>query len=157
MANVFKNLPASDRKLEEVRLHQQEDEVCRKLSEFCNEGWPDRTKLNTSLLAYWPDRNNITVQGGILMQDSRLVIPSSLRLDILYKIHAGLQGIRKCRERRRESVWWPGLSIQVEDMVTTCPTCCKHRQNQADPMIASPLPERLWQKIATESHRPFSS
>ena len=43
MANIFQNLPASEWKLEEIRLHQQDDEICRKLSESCTEGWPDRT------------------------------------------------------------------------------------------------------------------
>ena len=81
------------------------------------------------------------------MKDSKLLIPSSLRLDTLDKIHASHQGIRKCRERARKSVWWPGLSKQIEDMVTICPTCCKYRQNQAEPMITSPLPERLGKKL----------
>ena len=53
------------------------------------------------------------------------------------------------KEFARESLWRPGLSKQIEVVVTTCPTCCKHRQNHAEPMIASPLPERPWQKIAT--------
>ena len=35
-------------------------------------------------------------------------------------------------------------------MVTTCPTCCKYRQNQAEPMIASPLPGRPWRKVSTD-------
>ena len=148
MANIFESLPASERKLEEIRFHQQDDEVCRKLSEFCTEGWPDRTKLNTTLLAYWPERGNITVQRGILMKDTRLVIWSSLQLDTLDKIHAGHQGIRKCQERARKSVWWPGLSKQIEDMVTTYPTCCKYRQNHTEPMIAT---------LAKDCHRPFPS
>ena len=36
--NILESLPASERKLEELRLHQQDDEVCRKLTEFCIEG-----------------------------------------------------------------------------------------------------------------------
>ena len=60
------------------------------------------------------------------------------------------QGIRKCRDRARRSFWWPGISKQIEDMVTTRPTCCKHRKNHAEPMISTPLPERPWQKVATD-------
>lgn len=86
----------------------------------------------------------------MLMKDSRLIIHSSLRLDILEKIHAGHQGIRKCRERARDSVWWPGLSKQIEDMVTTCPVCCKYRENHAEPLITTCFPERPWQKVATD-------
>ena len=35
-------------------------------------------------------------------------------------------------------------------MITTCPTCCKHRKNHAEPMIPTPLPVRPWQKVATD-------
>ncbi len=150
VAYILESMPASERKIEEIRLHQQEDPVCRKLVEFTSEGWPDRSRLNTTLLTYWPERSSITVQKGLLMKDSRLIIPSSLRLDILDKIHSGHQGIRKCRERSRDSVWWPGLSKQIEDMVNTCSTCCRHRKNHAEPMVPTPLPERPWQKVATD-------
>lgn len=84
------------------------------------------------------------------MKDSRLIISSSLRLDTLDRINAGDQGIRKCRDRARESVWWPGISKQTENMVTACQTCWKHRKNHAEPMLPTPLPERPWQKVATE-------
>ena len=45
------------------------------------------------------------------------IIPSSLRLDALDKIHADHQGICKCRDRAREPVWWPGISKQIKEMV----------------------------------------
>ncbi len=82
VAYILESMPASERKIEEIRLHHQEDPVCRKLVEFTSEGWPDRSRLNTTLLTYWPERSSITVQKGLLMKDSRLIIPSSLRLDI---------------------------------------------------------------------------
>ena len=150
MANILEGLPATEQRLDEIRLHQQDDEVCRKLQEFSTEGWPDKSKLNSALKAFWSERACITFQRGLLMKDSRLIIPSSLRLDTLDKIHAGHQGIRKCRDRARESVWWPGISKQTENMVTACQTCWKHRKNHAEPMLPTPLPERPWQKVATE-------
>ena len=105
VSHILESFPATERKLDELRLHQQNDEVCRKLFEFCTKGWPDKSKLNTSLKPYWSERATITAQRGLLLKDQRIVIPSSLRLDILDKIHAGHQGIRKCRERARDSVW----------------------------------------------------
>ena len=44
-------------------------------------------------------------------------IPSALRLDVPDKIHAGHQGIQKCRERAKSGVKWPGLSRQIKDLV----------------------------------------
>ena len=128
VSHILESFPATERKLDELRLHQQNDEVCRKLFDFCTEGWPDTSKRNTSLKPYWSERATITAQRGLLLKDQRIIIPSSLRLDILDKIHAGHQGIRKCRERARDSVWWLGLSKQIEDVVTTYTTCCDRKE-----------------------------
>ena len=57
MANILEGLPATERRLDEIRLHQQDDEVCRKL-QFSTEGWPDKSKLNSALKAFWPERAN---------------------------------------------------------------------------------------------------
>ena len=66
------------------------------------------------------------------------------------KIHAVHQGICRYRERGRESVWWPDLGNQIEDIIKICPTCCKHRKNHAEPMNATALPEGAWQKVVTD-------
>ena len=84
------------------------------------------------------------------MKGDRVIIPSALRLDVLDKIHAGHQGIQKCRERAKSGVWWPGLSKEIEDLVRECSACIKTKVNRAEPMIPSKLPERPWQKVATD-------
>ena len=69
VAHILESLPA-ERTLEELKLHQQNDEVCRKLFEFCAEAWPDKSKLK-NIAKYWPERASITVQRGLLMTDQR--------------------------------------------------------------------------------------
>ena len=58
-----------------------------------------RNPTFSPLKAYWPERDEMTVQQGLLMKGNRLVIPVSTRLDVLDKLHEGHQGITKCRER----------------------------------------------------------
>ena len=106
--------------------------------------------MSDALQPYWPCKGEITVQQGILMKADRVIIPSALRLKVLDKIHTGQQGIKKCRERAKREVWWPGLSRQIEEFVKECPTCIKTRRNHAEPMIPSRLPERPWQKVGTD-------
>ena len=73
-----------------------------------------------------------------------------MRLEILDKIHTCHQGITKCRERARQSVWWPGLSRQLEELVKNCITCVKAQKQRAQPLVTTTFPELPWQKVATD-------
>ena len=37
-----------------------------------------------------------------------------------------------------------------EDLVQQCRTCALHRDNKPEPLIATPLPDRPWQVVATD-------
>ena len=116
------SLPATEHRLQEVPSDQDEDEICLKLKEFCREGWPEKHKMNDALQPYWQCKGEITIQQGILMKADRVIIPSALRLEVLDKIHTGHQGIKKCWERAKREVWWPGFSRQIEELVNEFPT-----------------------------------
>ena len=90
------------------------------------------------------------MQSGLLLKGCQLVIPLSLRGEILDRVHSGLQGITKCRARARQAVWWPGMSREIEEIVRNCATCAKKNKPHAEPMIPTSLPEYPWQKVATD-------
>ena len=125
---MISELPASGKRLDEIRKRQREDDVCRQLMVYCRESWPDKRIFPGVLKAFCTKRGEITVVKGLLMKGSRLIIPSCMRLEILERIHEGYRGITKCRARANASVWWPDLSQQVEDMVHECRKCAEHRQ-----------------------------
>ena len=54
------------------------------------------------------------------------------------------------RERAGTAVWWPGLRRQLEEFVKKCPTCIKQYVNTAEQAIPSELPDRPWQKVASD-------
>ena len=39
---VIQSLPATEERLEEIRRHQQQDDVCQLLTSYCQSGWPDK-------------------------------------------------------------------------------------------------------------------
>ena len=84
------------------------------------------------------------------MRGNRMVIPPPLRKELLGRIHDGHQGITKCRGRARQSVWWPGISKDLEELVQNCPECCRAQKQRAQPLMPTPLPELPWQKVATD-------
>lgn len=143
-------LPATDHRLKEIREKQVADVTCRTLIKYSEEGWPTRNAVQTDCRDYWPHRSEIALQDGLLMRGSRIIIPQSMRHDILQRLHEGHQGITKCRARARQSVWWPGLSRQVEDVVRTCTQCIQETHNRHEPLLPSKFPDRPWQKVAMD-------
>ena len=148
--SVIQNLPASTHQLERIKQHQQEDEVCQQVANYCQSGWPSKQVMSGAVRLYHPVATELSVENGLLMRGSRIVIPAALRLEMLDKLHTGHQGITKCRERARQSVWWLGLSKQLEGLVKCCSECCKAQTQRSEPLIPSSLPELPWQKVATD-------
>ena len=147
---VMNALPVTDKRLLEIKQAQADDTTCQNIQEFCMHGWPDKAKLGSEEKLYLQVAADLTIQQGLLLKGSCLVIPEAMQKTILRKIHEGHQGITKCRERAKQSVWWPGLSKQIEDLVEKCDKCSKERQNRVEPMIPSDVPERPWQTVGSD-------
>ena len=84
------------------------------------------------------------------MRNERLIIPSELQKQVMEQIHTGHQGISKCRERTRRTVWWPGLLSEIENVAGKCQSCCMNQARKTEPMIPSTFPELTWQKIGID-------
>ncbi|XP_053373930.1 uncharacterized protein K02A2.6-like [Mercenaria mercenaria] len=94
--------------------------------------------------------SEITVNNGLLMRNDRLIIPSELKTDILARLHEAHQGINKCRSRAKESVWWLGISKDIENLVKGCDTCAKMQNEKREQLIATPFPDRCWSKLGSD-------
>ena len=147
---IIGNLPASPSYIDNLKEQLKADSVCSRVMMLCREGWPAHVKQESVLKNYWLERATLTVEDGLLLKDSRLVIPATLRNDVLAKLHEGHQGVVKCKARARQSVWWPGLSQQINDMVLKCRTCIQERHNHNEPLMPSEHPDRPWQRLGAD-------
>ena len=108
------------------------------MSHHVEHGWPENRRDVPGYLAkFWAERGNITSHDGLLLRNNALVIPSVLRTDILRYLHDGHQGVTKTKQNASATVWWPGLSADVEKMVKSCSTCEKHRRERVEPMLGN--------------------
>ena len=121
-----------------------------KLLSYCHDGWPSKYNISPDLREYWQYRASLTAVNKLLLYGCRIVVPAALRSDILMKIHEGHLGILKCQERTRESVWWPGVSRQVEDTVKDCKVCAEHLTPAREPLIQTPLPPHAWHIVGAD-------
>ena len=143
-------LPASHDRLDSYCKAQAEDSIYSRLIEYCTSGWPDRNKLPRELKDFWRFRGELTLSGTLLLYQSRIVIPASMRQVTLEKIHHGHQGILRSRMRASTSVWWPGLSKEMENFIKSCPVCQKTTTPNKEPLISTPLPSHPWERIALD-------
>ena len=49
---------------------------------------------------------------------------------MLRQIHKRHLGIVKCRQRAREVLFWPGMSVEIVQMVTNCSVCADYAKEQ---------------------------
>ena len=92
-------------------------------------------------------RAHLAVVDILLLYDERIVILQALRLVVLDCIHHGHLSSTKCHARAQMSVWWPGLSVAIDDMVKACFTCVKELPEPKEPLMPLPLPSRLRERI----------
>ena len=68
------------------------------------------------------------------------VVPKQFQQQTLEKIHCGYQGINRCHLRVKSSVWWPGVSQEIEAFIKQCPHCEQFAIPPREQMISTPLP-----------------
>ena len=77
---IIVHLPASDRRLEEIRREVAKDDTLAIVSQYVIHGWPDdKRKVHGPVTLYWPERGNLSIYDGLLLRGTRLVVPPSLR------------------------------------------------------------------------------
>lgn len=117
---------------------------------FHEHGWPRTVQADDKLRPYWLERDMISILDGLLLHGTRLIIPASLQRSILKNIHQAHQGLEKCRQRARQSVWWPGWSSQLRSVVQQCDECRKATTRVVEPLQPTDFPSYPWQRPATD-------
>ena len=96
---------------------------------------------------YWQSLDKLSLHNDLLLFGSRIVVPKQLRKLNLEKIHQGHQGINRCCLRVKSSIWWPGVSKEMEAFVKKCPHCEQFATPPEEPMMSTPLPSHPWEKV----------
>ncbi|KAL3861519.1 hypothetical protein ACJMK2_007548, partial [Sinanodonta woodiana] len=86
-------------------------------------GWPkEKKKLSQELQYYFPFREELTLQNGLIFKSDRVVIPATLKGSIMERLHSSHIGIQGCLRRAREAVYWPNMNREIENYIAKCET-----------------------------------
>ena len=91
------------------------------------QGWPKSIKqVLPELQPFWTFREELTVEDGLILKGTRIVIPNKQCKVILNLLQEGHLGLNKWKLKTKESVYWPGLNDQLEDLVLNCELWLKY-------------------------------
>ena len=107
---MLQSLPITSEKYGKMISETKRDESMKELKNLVMNGWPDhKQQLPEAVKPYWNFREEIHCADGLMFKGNCIVVPSSMRKEILNKIHDSHLGIEKCRRRARAVVYWPGM------------------------------------------------
>ena len=150
--NMIQYLPVSDATQTAIREATEADATLRQLKTIIRQGWPaSKEEVPENVRDYFSFREELSIQNGLVFKGERIVIPASMRDNMLAKIHASHIGIQGCLRRAREVVYWPRMDKDVAAYVTKCDVCNSQPAEQGkEPLICHELPTRPWEKIAVD-------
>ena len=152
---ITQQLPASTDSLHQLRLSIQADDELALLKHTIMQGWHTSIKqVPPELQPFWTFREELTVDDGLILKGTRIVIPNKQCKAILKLLHKGHLGLNKCKLRATESVYWSGLNDQLEDLVLNCELCLKYSTAKCklEPslLLGQEVPLYIWTKLATD-------
>lgn len=102
------------------------------LREVVKTGWPDKIKqIDKSIQMYWPYRDELGIGGKYLCKGTRVIIPEDKQTieTMLKRLHYGHIGINRTMSLAKDSMFWPGITKDITDMISKCKACQSESNN----------------------------
>ena len=149
-ASVVTNVTA-----EMVKKKTQVDPILSLVYRYVQNGWP--SIVDASLVPYKNKQDELTIHQGCLLWGTRVVVPSSLRNEVLTELHETHPGMTRMKGLSRSYVWWPKIDSDIEKTVSTCLVCQKIRSEPVQaPVHPWTFPSKPWSRIHIDFAGPIS-
>ena len=152
---ITSQLKARSDSLHNLQIATQDDDKPAILKHIIQQRWPKTIKeVPSEIQPYWTFHEELTIEDGLVLEGTGIIIPDKKREDILKLIHEGHLGLNKCKMRAKETVHWLGINEQLEQLILNCQLCLKYSRSKHKntPKTAQGLeiPSVPWSKVATD-------
>ena len=137
--------------IEEIQHASSQDVYLQQLKSFIIAGWPHtKDELHTNIRPYWLYRDELMVIDGVILKGRCIIIPDSLKQQVLAQVHTNHMGIEKMKLLACESVFWHNINANIEAYIKVCATCLEFQQTQPkEKIMHHNIPLRPWEAIGT--------
>jgi len=122
-----------------------QDTTLNALTEMVSHGRPNQWKDCPNHLApFWNYRDEIGMQGGLLLKGDCIIVPSYMQPKVLQQLHVAHQGMEKNTLLTQADVFWVNMPKYSENMIANCPTCQKYQPTQQwEPLHSHEVPPHV--------------
>ena len=106
---VISSFPATDKQLVKFANETKNDSMLHAVMKCILYGWK-----NGQCPAYASFKDELCIINGILFRGSRIVVPASMRNEMLCRILEGHLGIDKQKNMSRNVLYWPNMNVDIE-------------------------------------------
>ena len=148
---VFSN--TDNTSMQSIQKETQNDAELQTLLQFIMKGFPvTKDECHDATKPYFNYREELTVLDGLVLKGHHIVIPSKLRQSCLARLHIARMGVNKTLYQARQSVLWPGLAKDINEIILACPACMKYAtKNCAEPLINDLATSKPWQALSIDN------
>ncbi len=130
ICDIINTISVTKDKYTEIRSKTQAELAA--LNDIIIAGWPDtRGQTPIEVRQFWNSRDQLSVADGVIYKGLRIVIPPSLREQMLKLSHESHQGIVKCKQRAREVIYWTGMNSDIEANIQTAVNALKFKTSKS--------------------------
>ena len=138
------------RKLGQLRKSTAQDNQLTRLGHYINTGCPcEKKNLPTDLQEYWNYRDTIHRKWSSYLWIQNHCSTRDASRDAT--VHPnGHQGKERCLLRTRNTVFWPKIMYDIQELIERCIICQEHGKSQPITGITQELPPFPWHTLATD-------
>ena len=106
---------------------------------------------------YVNNKHNLSESNdGLVLVHNCVVVPTTLRADIIKVAHFGHQGATKTLSLMRRNVWFPDMEAMVNDFIHSCPACVVNSNTAHKvPFSMTPMPAGPWTDLSVDLYGPL--
>ena len=157
-----------------VQEETAKDQQMQNLLALINSTFPEeKDAMPSELVEYWSLRSHLyAVDNVVLLKDQvviprtlrgtvidshlqgnnvRVIIPPTLRKEVVQSLHSAHQGVSGMMEHARVSVYWPGITADIKRVRSGCQSCNRIMPSQANlPPTPPIIPTTPFESIACD-------
>ena len=136
----------------ELQQASSQDNHFQKLKNIIITVWPNsKDEIGEELKPYWSYRDELVLIDGTVLKGRCIIIPKSLRLQVLDQLHTNHMGIEKMKLLASKCVYWYSINADIKKYIKQCATCLEFQQMQPkEKIIHHDVPLRPWEVVGAD-------